>query len=135
MDYPKRLALIRDMEQSEMEKLKYLFAAFGPPCHHAIIKYLTTKRLQGERIVWRNDLNKYIVDEYQFEQPHVSISLRRMYNLGLLIKEKPEGNKKNVYYGLSEMFNDITVSIVKIKKYLPNIKTTENGYRNKREQV
>lgn len=121
-NYADRLRAIRDMEGEKMAKLKYLFATFYPACHRAIIQHLAGEKLKGEDFIPRKDLIAEIRDVHNFEPPLITISLRRMYYLGIISKRKRfEFLEREVCYGLSDMFEEVSKAVCILEDLLGNI--------------
>ena len=135
MNYADRLRCIRDMEGEKMAKLKYLFATFFPPCHRAIIKHLASEKLKGNDFVPRKDLIAEIRDVNGFEPPLITISIRRMFYLGIIGKEKRfEFLEKEVVYGLSDMFEEISKAVCLLEDLLGRVTPEQLDVYRKKSQ-
>ena len=121
-DYADRLRTIRDMEGEKLSKLKFLFQTFNPPCHQTIMQFLAREKLKGNDEVSRKEIIAYARDVFNFDPPLITISLRRMFYLGVLEKGKVNPFlEKEVTYALSEMFEEISKAVCILEDLLEKV--------------
>jgi DNA-binding transcriptional ArsR family regulator len=127
--YDERLQVFVQMPQKDLKILRLSFIQFGSESAQQVLKYLATDFLKGTTMIWRNDMKQNIMDAFGFDQPRISSNISRLLKAGLLKREK---KGKYVYYGLSEVFREITKIFPLLADYLPKVENTDRLTRSKK---